>query len=137
MTPRQTELVYASWQKVKPKSDDAAALFYGRLFELDPSLRPLFKGDMTEQGRKLMTMISTAVSGLPRLDALGVAVRDLGRRHAKYGVKDKDYATVGTALLWTLGQGLGKEFTPEVEQAWTAVYGALAKTMQEGAGLHR
>lgn len=133
MTPEQAVLVKNSWAQVTPIADKAAELFYGKLFELDPSLRPLFKGDMTEQGRKLMTMISTAVNGLDKLNAIVPAVEQLGERHAGYGVKDKDYDTVGAALLWTLGAGLGDEFTPEVKQAWTVTYGVLANAMKSAA----
>lgn len=116
-----------------PIKDKAAELFYGRLFELDPSLKPLFKGDMAQQGRKLMTMIGTAVSGLTRLDQIVPAVRDLGRRHVGYGVKDAHYATVGAALLWALETGLGPAFTPEVKAAWATTYGTLAGVMKQAA----
>src|SRR6185436_4606236 len=112
MTPEQVALVQGTWKKVLPISDTAAELFYGRLFSLDPSLKPLFKGDMKKQGRLLMTMLGTAVNGLGRLDAIVPAVQDLGRRHVKYGVKDQHYDTVGTALIWTLEQGLGDVSRP-------------------------
>ena len=133
MTPETQSLVRASFAKVAPIAPQAAALFYGRLFELDPTLKPLFKGDMTEQGRKLMTMIGTAVANLNKLDAIVPAVQDLGRRHTSYGVQPQHYATVGSALLWTLGQGLGEAFTPQVEAAWTEVYTVLATVMQDAA----
>ena len=135
MTPKQIELVQASWKEIAPIADDAATLFYDKLFSLDPALKPLFKGDMPQQGRKLMRMISAAVEGLGRIEALAPAVRDLGSRHRRYGVHDKDYDTVAAALLWTLGRGLGNAFTAEVEEAWIAVYGLLARTMKsETAG---
>jgi hemoglobin-like flavoprotein len=133
MTPETQALVRESFAKVAPIAPQAAALFYGRLFELDPTLKPLFKGDMTEQGRKLMTMIGTAVANLNKLDAIVPAVQDLGRRHTSYGVQPQHYATVGSALLWTLGQGLGEAFTPQVEAAWTEVYTVLATVMQDAA----
>lgn len=133
MTPEEIALVQDTWQKVIPIKETAAELFYGKLFELDPALRPLFKGDIKEQGRKLMTMISTAVSGLTRLDQLVPAVQDLGRRHAGYGVTDAHYGTVATALIWTLEQGLGTAFTPAVKGAWVKTYMVLAKTMQDAA----
>ena len=133
MTPEQAILVKSSWEKVLPISDQAAQLFYGRLFELDPDLRSLFKGDMQEQGRKLMRMISTAVAALDRLEAIVPAVQQLGVRHVGYGVKDEHYDTVGAALLWTLQQGLGDGFTAEVKEAWTSVYGVLAGTMKSAA----
>lgn len=133
MTPKQVELVQTSWEKCVPIADQAAALFYGKLFELDPNLKPLFKTDIKEQGKKLMTMITMAVRGLNDLGQLVPAVQNLGRRHVGYGVKDEHYATVGTALLWTLEQGLGPDFTPEVKESWTTVYGVLATTMQQAA----
>lgn len=133
MTPEQKFIVQASFAKVVPIAEQAAQIFYGRLFELDPSLKPLFKGDMKEQGRKLMTMIRTAVAGLDKLDTLVPAVQELGRRHVGYGVQDRHYDTVGAALLWTLEKGLAEGFTPRVKEAWTVVYGVLATTMKNAA----
>lgn len=129
MSPAEISLVKESFRKVVPIADQAAVLFYARLFELDPSLRPLFRGDMTEQGRKLMTMISAAVGALDRLETIVPVVRQLGVRHAGYGVKEEHYATVGAALLWTLEKGLGPAFTPAVRTAWTNTYTLLANTM--------
>ena len=133
MNPEQVQLVQKSWRQVLPISDTAAEMFYTKLFATDPSLRPLFKGDMKAQGRKLMSMIGIAVNGLSKLDALVPAVQDLGRRHVKYGVKDAHYETVGGALIWTLEQGLGDGFTPDVKSAWVNVYGVLAGTMKDAA----
>lgn len=130
MTPRQIDLVRSTWARVQPIQDRAAELFYARLFELDPALRPLFKNDLPAQGRKLMTMLNAAVRGLDHLDALAPAVKDLGRRHVAYGVTAEHYGTVALALLWTLEQGLGDGFTPEVRHAWTEAYTVLATTMQ-------
>ena len=132
-TETQIAIVQRTFASIAPIADDAAVLFYARLFELDPTLRSMFKGDMTEQRRKLMQMLSAAVKGLQRLDRLVPVVEDLGRRHAGYGVTDEHYATVGAALLWTLEMGLGRAFTPEVEEAWAAVYGLLASTMKGAA----
>jgi hemoglobin-like flavoprotein len=129
MNPGQIALVQESFAKVLPIADLAAAMFYNRLFETAPELKPLFKGDMKQQGKKLMSMIAAAVRGLNDLDKLVPVVRQLGVRHHGYGVQDKDYATVGAALLWTLEQGLGSAFTAEVREAWTTVYGVLADTM--------
>ena len=133
MTPTQKELVQMTWEQVVPISDTAADLFYGRLFELDPQLRLLFKTDMKEQGKKLMQMITAAVRGLDKLDEIVPTVQSLGKRHAGYGVEDSHYDTVGVALLWTLEQGLGETFTREVEEAWTVVYDVLATTMKAAA----
>ena len=133
MTPHQIRLVQDSFLQVEPIAETAAMLFYTQLFTLDPGLQPLFKGDMKQQGRLLMTMIGAAVRGLTKLETLAPAVRQLGSRHAGYGVRTEHYATVGSALLWTLEQGLGGQFTPEVREAWTQAYGLLAQVMQEGA----
>jgi hemoglobin-like flavoprotein len=132
LTSQQIELVQQSFRKVMPISVQAADLFYNKLFELDPAVRHLFKGDMQEQGRKLMQMIAVAVSGLSNLDTLVPAVEDLGRRHVEYGVRPEHYDTVGTALLWTLEQGLGAEFTPPLKEAWASVYTVLAETAIAG-----
>ena len=133
MTPQQIELIKTSWAKVLPISDTAAEIFYGKLFELDPELKPLFKGDIKEQGRKLMAMINTAVNGLDDLEAIVPAVQDLGKRHVSYGVKDKDYDTVGTALISTLEVGLEDFFTDDIKDAWINVYTVLSTTMKNAA----
>ena len=130
MNPEQIKLVQESFEKVVPIADAAAALFYGRLFDLDPALEALFKGDMVEQGRKLMQMLGVAVKSLDRLEQVLPAVCALGARHGAYGVREKDYDTVGRALIWTLRKGLGEDFTPETEAAWVEVYTALAGVMK-------
>jgi len=133
MTDEQKKLVQDSWTKVEPISEAAAEMFYAKLFELDPSLRPMFKGDMKEQGKKLMTMIGFAVKSLNKLEDLVQAVKDMGARHVDYGVEKEHYDTVAAALLDTLAKGLGDDFTPEVKEAWTLTYVTLATVMQEGA----
>ena len=133
MTATQKALVQSTFASIATIADDAAVLFYQRLFELDPALRPMFRGDMAEQRKKLMQMITAAVKGLDRLEQLVPVVQDLGRRHVRYGVEDSHYDTVGAALLWTLEAGLGRAFTPEVKEAWAAVYGLLATTMRDAA----
>ena len=133
MTSEQVTLVQTSWEKVVPISETAAALFYGKLFELDPELKPLFKSDLKEQGKKLMQMITMVARGLNDLGKLVPAVEDLGRRHVAYAVRARDYDTVGAALLWTLGQGLGPAFTPQVKEAWTEAYTVLADAMKKAA----
>lgn len=133
MTPEQIHLVKSSFQKVLPISETAADLFYAKLFELDPSLRPLFRGDIKEQGRKLMDMLDALVRGLDKLQTILGAVQKLGERHVAYGVQNKHYETVGTALLWTLEQGLGKDFTAETKQAWVETYNLVASAMQDAA----
>lgn len=134
MTNEQIQLVQESFRQVAPIAETAAQLFYARLFELDPDLELLFKGNLSEQGRKLMQMLALAVNGLDRMEQLLPVVRSLGARHVSYGVRDKDYDTVGQALLWTLQKGLGEAFTPDVEAAWSEVYASLASAMQSGAG---
>lgn len=132
-TMNQIELVQKTFAVVAPIADDVAVLFYRRLFEIDPLLESMFTGNMLDQRRKLVVMLTAAVKGLPRLDRLIPVLQDLGRRHAEYGVHDSHYETVGSALLWTLEKGLGPEFTPEVRDAWTTVYDVLASTMKSGA----
>ena len=133
MTLNEKNLVQATFAQVAPIAEVAAELFYGRLFEIDPSLKPMFRGDMKEQGRKLMQMLAFSVHGLDRLQDILPAVEEMGRRHAGYGVQDEHYDTVGSALLWTLEKGLGDAFTPEVKSAWITVYTTLAGAMKSGA----
>lgn len=133
MTPTQVQLVQQTFEDVRPIAAAAATLFYDRLFTLDPSLRPLFKGDMEAQGRKLMQALAMAVGGLKTPEAILPAVSALGARHRGYGVQPEHYDTVGAALLWTLEQGLGQGFTPDVREAWAAAYGMLAGAMQAPA----
>src|SRR6266540_7409444 len=133
VTVAQKSLVQDSFVDIATIADDAAVLFYQQLFELDPSLKSLFRGDMTEQRKKLMQMLTAAVKGLDHLEQLVPVVQDLGRRHAGYGVADAHYDMVGQALLWTFEKLLGRAFTPELRSAWTAVYTLLAMTMQEAA----
>ncbi|HET7669257.1 MAG TPA: globin family protein [Burkholderiales bacterium] len=131
MTPEQVDLVQRSWRSVLPVGDTAAELFYGKLFSLDPSIQKLFRDDMREQGRNLTAMISVAVGSLSRPERIMLAVQQLGRRHAAYGVEPRHYELVGVALLWMLEQVLGEAFTPAVRQAWSDVYTLLANTMQD------
>ena len=133
MTPIQKSLVQQSFKQVVPIADTAATIFYERLFATAPAVQPLFKGDFAEQKRKLVQMLAYCVGKLDTPDELLPAVRALGKRHVGYGVSDEHYALVGAALLWTLETGLGAAFTPDVKDAWTAVYQVLATTMQEGA----
>lgn len=135
MTPRTIRVVQESWAQVALIAPKAGALFYSNLFEADPSLRSLFKGDMGSQGEKLMQMINGAVGSLTSLEALVPVLQGLGRRHVAYGVQAEHYDTVGVAFIKTLRQGLGQGFTPEVEAAWTEVYEVMAKVMQQGSAL--
>jgi hemoglobin-like flavoprotein len=134
MTEDQKEIVKSTWSQVVPIADQAAAIFYAKLFELDPEVKPMFaKSDMSEQGKKLMQMIGIAVNGLDNLDNLIGAVQQLGKRHVAYGVKAEHYDTVGAALLDTLGVGLGEAFTPDAKEAWTLTYTTLATVMKDAS----
>lgn len=133
MNPSTIALVRSSWKQVEAIAPAAAALFYRNLFEADPDLRPLFKGDMGRQGEKLMQMLGVAIARLEDLPGLAPVLQSLGERHVGYGVREAHYRTVGAALLETLGQGLGEAFTPAVRQAWSEVYQAMAEVMLAGA----
>jgi len=133
MTPKQVSLVQESWKKVLPIAQQAADTFYTTLFDMDPSLKALFPSDISEQGKKLMAMLDTAVKLLNEPDKLIPVVQKLGARHVDYGTRPEHYDTVGAALLKTLAIGLDKEFTLSVKKAWTAVYKTLATTMIDAA----
>jgi hemoglobin-like flavoprotein len=133
MHAQQIALVQQSFTQVVPIAETATALFYERLFTLDSRVKALFTGDMKQQGRMLMQAIGLAVKGLQQPETILPTIQDLGKRHKGYGVQTEHYATVGAALLWTLEQGLGEAFTPEVKDAWTAAYTLLATVMQEAA----
>jgi hemoglobin-like flavoprotein len=133
MTPDQVTLVQQSFKKVAPIADKAADLFYDRLFVIAPEVRSLFPTDLTEQKKKLMQMLATAVTNLHQVEKILPAVEDLGRRHVAYGVTDKHFEPVAAALLWTLEQGLGPDFTPPVKAAWTETYLTVAGVMKKAA----
>jgi hemoglobin-like flavoprotein len=137
MTPAQKQLVQASFARLAPSADAAAAMFYRELFALNPDLRKLFRSDLAEQGQKLISMLGTAIVNLDRLENIVPAVRDLGRRHAGYGVEPADYETVACALIATLEQGLGSDFTPALREAWASCYRLLAGEMMAGASERR
>ena len=129
MTPTQIELVQSSFAKVALISDQAAAIFYSRLFDMAPEVRSLFKGDMVEQGRKLMTMLGSVTRQLNQLDTLVPVAERLAERHVGYGAVPEHYAVVGAALIGTLDEGLGADFTPDVRTAWQTAYGTLSGVM--------
>ena len=133
MTEKQIALIQTSWARVEPIADTAAQIFYERLFATAPEVVPLFPSDLTEQRRKLMATIGMVVKALPRLAQIVPNIQALGRRHAAYGVLPEHYAVVGSALLWTLEQGLGESFTEAHATAWGAAYTVLADTMLAGA----
>jgi hemoglobin-like flavoprotein len=130
MTPDEIALVQATFKQVVPIKEQAAALFYGRLFEIDPSTPPLFAGkDMALQGAKLMATLGMVVGGLARPETVVPAAQALAVKHVGYGVTEPQYASVGSALLWTLEQGLGPAYTPAVAAAWTSAYTLLSGVM--------
>jgi hemoglobin-like flavoprotein len=129
MTPDQIKLVQDSFAKVAPISAKAAELFYDRLFEIAPQVRAMFPDDMTEQRKKLMATLAIVVQGLNNLDTILPAASALAKRHVSYGAEAAHYPVVGQALLWTLEQGLGPSWTPEVAAAWTSAYTTLSGFM--------
>ena len=129
MTPEQVTLVQESFAKVAPISDQAAVMFYDRLFETAPQVKAMFPADMTEQRRKLMATLAVVVNGLAKLESILPAASALAQRHVAYGAKPAHYPVVGAALLWTLEKGLGEAWTPAVAEAWTAAYGTLSGFM--------
>ena len=129
MNPTQIKLVQDSFAKVAPISEQAAELFYDRLFEVAPSVRAMFPDDMTEQRKKLMMMLAAVVNGLDNLDSILPVASALAKRHVSYGAQAAHYPVVGSALLWTLEKGLGDAWTPELAEAWTAAYGTLSGYM--------
>ncbi len=133
MNPAQIDLIRSSFVLVQPIAAQAAAMFYDRLFERDPSIAPLFRSNMAQQGERLMTMIGGAVQLLDKPDTLERVLTDLGRRHVVYGVRDEHYPAVGGALLDTLAVGLGPAFTPAHRAAWAAMYQRISDVMQAAA----
>ena len=129
MTPDQVRLVQQSFSKVAPIADQAAVIFYDRLFDVAPQVRALFPVDLTEQRKKLMATLATVVSGLSNIESSLPAANALAVRHVSYGAKAEHYPVVGGALLWTLEKGLGDAWTPDVAAAWTAAYGTLSTYM--------
>ena len=133
LTLEKKDLIRSTWAQVEPIADDAAGLFYGRLFEIDPTTEELFADtDMKEQRKKLMQTLSVVVASIDRLEQTRPAIEEMGSRHGAYAVRHDHYESVGAALLWALGQGLGEEFTAEAEEAWAELYGLVASIMMEG-----
>ncbi|WP_024511480.1 globin family protein [Bradyrhizobium sp. ARR65] len=133
MTPEQVTLVQQSFSKVAPIADQAAVVFYERLFEVAPQVRAMFPDDMTEQRKKLMATLAVVVNGLSNLETVLPAAGALAKRHVAYGAKPEHYPVVGSALLWTLEKGLGEAWTSDIAEAWSAAYGTLSDFMIEQA----
>ena len=129
ITSEQKELVRTSFEVVAPQANSLVGSFYTRLFELDPSLRGLFKVALPEQERKLVDMLVAVVYDLDFPDQLLPVLQSLGVRHRDYGVVDADYNKVGAALLWALEQHLDEQFTPPVREAWEAIYTFISEVM--------
>ncbi|MEM0921741.1 MAG: globin family protein [Pseudomonadota bacterium] len=133
MTPEKVKLVQDSFTKVAPIADTAADIFYDRLFEIAPEVRPLFAADMSRQKEVLMQTLGTAVQNLHQVETILPVVKDLGVRHVGYGVKDEHYDTVGAALLYTLEKGLGEAWNDDLKEAWTETYVTVATVMKDAA----
>jgi len=129
MTPDQVSLVQDSFAKVAPISEQAAMIFYDRLFEVAPAVKSMFPVDMTEQRKKLMATLAVVVNGLSDLQSILPAASALAIRHVSYGARAEHYPVVGAVLLWTLEKGLGEAWTPDVAAAWSAAYGTLSGFM--------
>jgi nitric oxide dioxygenase len=129
MTPEQIKLVQQSFAQVAPIADQAAIMFYDRLFEIAPAVKPLFRGDMAEQRGKLMATLAAVVGGLGNIESILPTASALAKRHIGYGVKPEHYASVGEALLWTLQRGLGPGWTEDTAAAWRAAYATLSGFM--------
>lgn len=140
MTPQKIALVKNTYAQVEAIADTAAELFYGRLFEVAPAVKPLFKNDMKAQGRMLLSAIGLVVRGLENPEKILPAVQAMGERHNRYGALPQHYPVVGDCLLWTLEQGLGESFTPDVKAAWAEAYALLSGLMidaQKNASLQK
>ncbi len=133
LNPQQIKIIEETFEKIVPISETAASIFYDRLFEVEPKLRHLFKGDIESQGRKLMQTLGVSVKSIHNFAALKPILEDLADSHVSYGVSEKDYDTVGETLLYTLDKGLGSGFTQEVKDAWSILYSKISKTMTDHA----
>ena len=131
MNEKQIQLVKESWGLVATNPEAAGKLFYGRLFEVAPGVQHMFKGEITEQSRKLMGMLAMIVSKLHKLDTLLDEIKMLAKRHDKYGARPEHYQVVGECLIWTLKRGLGEHWNGETEEAWVAAYTILSGAMIE------
>lgn len=137
MNAQQRMLIKESWLQVTPIADQAASMFYDRLFEIDPALRPMFKTtDLAVQRKKLVQALGRVIGSIDRIEDVIPTLQDLGRRHVDYGVTDAHYDTVRAALLWTLEKGLGDAWSGDMADAWATAYGAISGVMREAANDH-
>jgi len=137
MTPTQIKLIRRSFERITSMKSEFASAFYTRLFKIAPEVTPLFTGDMTEQGNKLTTLLGTVINNLENLENIIPTAQQLSIKHIGYGVTEKHYDYVGEALLWTLSQSLGRDFTSEHYLAWEEAYGILSSVMIDAARLQR
>ena len=133
LTVQQTTIVQSSFRSVLPMSSSPGELFYKRLFEIDPAIAPLFKRGMKEQSEQFMRVLALAVGGLSSISTLAPMVKQLGARHAGYGVKPEHYDAFRRALLWMLAAILQDAYTEEVREAWSTAYSMIAGIMKEAA----
>ena len=133
MTPEEITLIQLNLEAVAPRAEEAATVFYNRLFAIQPALRLLFPEDISEQKKKLMMTLAIAVKSLRETEKLTSVLENLGRRHAVYGVRNEHYETVGAALLLMLEEMLGEEFTPAARTSWARLYDFVAAAMKSGA----
>lgn len=133
MTADQRRLVRDSFDSLRGMTGPVALLFYGKLFELDPSARRLFHIDLELQGRKVMDMLSSVAESLDDFESIGAKLAELGSKHATYGVRPEQYETLSTALLWTLSQALGADFDGRTSEAWKIALAAVNEAMKAGA----
>jgi hemoglobin-like flavoprotein len=136
MTEKQIKLIEDSWDYIIMNTQEAGELFYGRLFEKNPGLKPLFKSNLQDQARKLIALITFAVNKLNNFSEVVSDIEALGIRHNAYGVEPKHYDMVGEALLWTLEQGLGDKWNDELLQAWSTLYTTLSEVMINASQNH-
>src|SRR5262249_49339232 len=132
VTTAQIDLVQSSFRQVLPIADTVGELLYGRIFVLAPESRVLFDDDIGPQAKRLMAAVKVAVDGLARLDEVAPFLVKLGARHVRYGVRPEHFDVVAEALMWTLEQGLGDAFTPDVRDAWVAAWNVVAGDILAG-----
>jgi hemoglobin-like flavoprotein len=133
MTPTQRRLVRQTVGSLRDQAGPVSLLFYGRLFELDPSARRLFHNDLELQGRKVIETLNWMAESLDRFDSMTARLAELGRQHAGYGVRPDQYESVTAALLWAISQALGPDFDAATRDSWKLALSAVSEAMKSGA----
>lgn len=133
MTPDEIWSIQDSFSHITPQAEAAGVRFYTRLFAIAPELRPLFDGDMRTQGMKFMTTLGVVVKAFSDFQAMLPLARQLAVDHVAFGVRPDHYAPVGEALVWTMRETLGREFTEDVQDAWARAYRLLSSEMIKAA----